>query len=29
MDAVSALWFIKGKMVKKGDYPVLLNEAGP
>jgi phospholipid/cholesterol/gamma-HCH transport system substrate-binding protein len=29
MDAVSGLWFIKGKMVKKGEYPVLLNEAGP
>ncbi len=29
MDAVSSLWFIKGRMVKKGDYPVLLNEAGP
>ncbi len=29
MDAVSSLWFIRGKMVKKGEYPVLLNEAGP
>lgn len=29
MDAVSSLWFIKGKLVKKGEYPVLLNEAGP
>ena len=29
MDAVSSLWFIKGKMAKKGEYPVLLNEAGP
>lgn len=29
MDAVSQLWFIKGKLVKKGEYPVLLNEAGP
>ncbi|MDB5103045.1 MAG: mce-like protein [Fibrobacteres bacterium] len=29
MDAVSQLWFIRGKMAKKGDYPVLLNEAGP
>ncbi|MDB5048526.1 MAG: mce-like protein [Fibrobacteres bacterium] len=29
MNAVSSLWFIRGKMVKKGDYPVLLNEAGP
>lgn len=29
MDAVSSLWFIKGKMEKKGEYPVLLNEAGP
>lgn len=29
MDAVSGLWFIRGKMVKKGEYPVLLNEAGP
>ena len=28
MDAVGSLWFIKGKMVKKGEYPVLLNEAG-
>jgi phospholipid/cholesterol/gamma-HCH transport system substrate-binding protein len=29
MDAVSSLWFIKGKMRKQGDYPVLLIEAGP
>lgn len=29
MDAVSSFWFIKGKMAKKGEYPVLLNEAGP
>jgi phospholipid/cholesterol/gamma-HCH transport system substrate-binding protein len=29
MDAVSSIWFIKGKMEKKKDYPVLLNEAGP
>ena len=29
MDAVSSLWFIRGKMQKKGEYPVLLNEAGP
>ena len=29
MDAVSGLWFIKGKMAKKGEYPVLMNEAGP
>ncbi|MEO7424694.1 MAG: MlaD family protein [Fibrobacteria bacterium] len=29
MDAVSGLWFIKGKLAKKGDYPVLMNEAGP
>jgi phospholipid/cholesterol/gamma-HCH transport system substrate-binding protein len=29
MDAVSQLWFIRGKMEKKGEYPVLLNEAGP
>jgi phospholipid/cholesterol/gamma-HCH transport system substrate-binding protein len=29
MDAVSQLWFIRGKMSKKGEYPVLLNEAGP
>jgi hypothetical protein len=29
MDAVSGLWFIRGKMAKKGEYPVLLNEAGP
>jgi phospholipid/cholesterol/gamma-HCH transport system substrate-binding protein len=29
MDAVSSLWFIRGKMAKKGEYPVLLNEAGP
>jgi phospholipid/cholesterol/gamma-HCH transport system substrate-binding protein len=29
MDAVSSLWFIKGKMAKKGEYPLLLNEAGP
>ncbi|MEO6094867.1 MAG: MlaD family protein [Fibrobacteria bacterium] len=29
MDAVSQLWFIRGKMAKKGEYPVLMNEAGP
>jgi phospholipid/cholesterol/gamma-HCH transport system substrate-binding protein len=29
MDAVSQLWFIRGKMPKKGEYPVLMNEAGP
>jgi phospholipid/cholesterol/gamma-HCH transport system substrate-binding protein len=29
MDAVSSIWFIKGKMEKKKDYPVLMNEAGP
>jgi hypothetical protein len=29
MNAVSSLWFIRGKMEKKGEYPVLLNEAGP
>jgi hypothetical protein len=29
MDAVSSLWFIRGKMRKQGEYPVLLNEAGP
>lgn len=29
MDAVSKLWFIRGKMAAKGDYPLLLNEAGP
>ncbi len=29
MDAVGSLWFIKGKVAKKGEYPVLLNEAGP
>ncbi len=29
MDAVSSLWFIRGKMHKQGEYPVLLNEAGP
>lgn len=29
MDAVSQLWFIKGKLAKKGEYPLLLNEAGP
>ncbi len=29
MDAVGSLWFIRGKMAKKGEYPVLLNEAGP
>jgi hypothetical protein len=29
MDAVSNLWFIKGKLAKKGEYPVLMNEAGP
>jgi phospholipid/cholesterol/gamma-HCH transport system substrate-binding protein len=29
MDAVSHLWFIRGKMAKQGDYPVLLNEMGP
>jgi phospholipid/cholesterol/gamma-HCH transport system substrate-binding protein len=29
MDAVSKLWFIRGKMQAKGEYPVLLNEAGP
>lgn len=28
MDAVSKLWFIRGKMQPKGEYPVLLNEAG-
>ena len=29
MDAVSQLWFIRGKMAAKGGYPVLLNESGP
>lgn len=29
MDAVSSLWFIRGKMKQKGEYPMLLNEAGP
>ncbi|MDB5050414.1 MAG: hypothetical protein JWO30_3485 [Fibrobacteres bacterium] len=29
MNSVSSLWFIRGKMEKKGEYPVLLNEAGP
>ncbi len=29
MDAVSQLWFIRGKFMTKGDYPVLLNEMGP
>jgi phospholipid/cholesterol/gamma-HCH transport system substrate-binding protein len=30
MDAVSSLWFIRGKLEKKtSEYPVLLNEAGP
>lgn len=29
MDAVSHLWFIRGKLAKQGDYPVLLNETGP
>jgi phospholipid/cholesterol/gamma-HCH transport system substrate-binding protein len=29
MDAVSQLWFIRGKMAKKSEYPVLMNEAGP
>lgn len=29
MDAVSKLWFIRGKMGVKGEYPVLMNEAGP
>ncbi len=29
MDAVSHLWFIRGKMAKQGEYPVLLNEMGP
>ena len=29
MDAVSRLWFIRGKLEAKGEYPVLLNEAGP
>jgi phospholipid/cholesterol/gamma-HCH transport system substrate-binding protein len=28
MDAVSQLWFIRGKMSKKGEYPVLMNEGG-
>ena len=29
MDAVSKFWFIRGRLERKGDYPVLLNEAGP
>jgi phospholipid/cholesterol/gamma-HCH transport system substrate-binding protein len=29
MDAVSSLWFIRGKLKAKGEYPLLLNEAGP
>lgn len=29
MDAVSKLWFIRGKLETKGEYPLLLNEAGP
>lgn len=29
MDAVSRLWFIRGKLETKGEYPLLLNEAGP
>lgn len=29
MDAVSGLWFIRGKLKTQEEYPVLLNEAGP
>lgn len=29
MDAVSHIWFIRGKVAKQGDYPLLLNEMGP
>ena len=29
MDAVGSLWFIKGKMERKTEYPLLLNEVGP
>jgi phospholipid/cholesterol/gamma-HCH transport system substrate-binding protein len=29
MDAVSQIWFIRGKISKNAEYPVLLNEIGP
>jgi phospholipid/cholesterol/gamma-HCH transport system substrate-binding protein len=29
MDAVSRFWFIRGKLAKNGEFPVLLNEMGP
>jgi phospholipid/cholesterol/gamma-HCH transport system substrate-binding protein len=29
MDAVSRLWFIRGKLKPPEEYPVLMNEAGP
>lgn len=29
MDAVGKLWFIRAKLERKGEYPLLMNEAGP